>query len=504
MLAKLTQVMLEVFAALTTVSASYCLAQNVEASPSLTALQQQIDYQAAQIDELTKLLGGKQAAAASPFGAALGREDKSRMPGSVLGDPLILEKPTDVTSDNSSNASGSHPTLNFYADYDRGFVVRAFDPPKHPFELNVSGWIQFRHHAFDRDVASWTDSAGGTRLVRDRNAFDIERGRLVFSGFAVDQRLTYFLQLDGDTDGAHSVDFFDYWWGWQLTDSFQLQFGKRKVSASRQWLLGARRTRFIDRPMANDFFRPDRTVGIFGVGTIGDNGHYELMVGNGYHTANLPNLITDDRFTFAATNYFDSRGNIGGQIVDFDCTRNPLVRFGHSFVYSPNTSDAIGIPLGEADFLRLSDGTRLTQTGALAAGVTVSEYDIVFYGLDAIFKWRGWSFDSEVFMRWIDNIIADAPLPDDSLEQYGFYTEGGYFLIPKKLDVNARYSQVKGEQGTASEYAAGFNWYPLGKPQLKASFDVTVLDGSPLQNTASDILVGDDGILFRSQLQAEF
>ena len=39
---------------------------------------------------------------------------------------------------------------------------------------------------------------------------------------------------------------------------------------------------------------------------------------------------------------------------------------------------------------------------------------------------------------------------------------------------------------------------------MKVSFDVTSLDDSPLQIRASDILVGDDGVLFRTQFQAEF
>ena len=42
------------------------------------------------------------------------------------------------------------------------------------------------------------------------------------------------------------------------------------------------------------------------------------------------------------------------------------------------------------------------------------------------------------------------------------------------------------------------------KPEVKLSFDVTQFDGSPLQNRTSDILVGDDGTLFRTQFQAEF
>jgi hypothetical protein len=39
---------------------------------------------------------------------------------------------------------------------------------------------------------------------------------------------------------------------------------------------------------------------------------------------------------------------------------------------------------------------------------------------------------------------------------------------------------------------------------MKLSFDATYLDGSPLQNTGSDIFVGDQGMLYRSQFQVDF
>ena len=395
-------------------------------------------------------------------------------------------------------------TLKYFTDYDNGFLIRPFCPEKNPFELNVNGWIQFRHHAFAREVDSWTDNAGVTNPVRNRNAFDIERARIIFSGYAVDQRSTYFLQLDGDTDGRHAVDFFDYWWAWKFSDSFRLQMGKRKVPGSRQWLLTARRTRFVDRPMANDFFRPDRTVGLFGGGRMGENGHYEVMVGNGYNTANIPNSGTDDRFTFAVDSYIDPLSEYGKQIVDFDWTCDPLVRIGHSFVYSPNAASPLGAPLPETAFLRLTDGTRLTETGARAPLVTVSEFEIYFYGIDAAMKWRGWSANAEVFLRWIEDIRGDGALPVTGLFQHGFYVEGGRFIIPQKFDVNVRYSQVRGMFGNRSEYAGGFNWYPLDTHKMKISFDVTQLDGSPLNNPSSDILVGDNGTLFRTQFQAEY
>ncbi len=471
-----------------------------EPSEPIKQLESQIDAQAKRILELEERLDEQ----TSLFGSIPVSGGKSCVPSSVVRVPVVAEFPAKADCGEESSEKKFHK-LDFYADYDKGFVIRPFDPKQHPFDLKVEGWVQFRHHAFARDANTWTDNAGVTRPVRSRNAFDIERARLNLSGHVIDQRSTYFIQIDGDTDGNHTLDFFDYWWAWQFSDSFQIQMGKRKVPGSRQWLLGARSTRLIDRPMANDFFRPDRTVGVFGVGTLGESGHYELMVGNGYSSANIPNAASDDRLTFAATNYFDPLGDFGGQLVDFGHSDDALrIRIGHSFVYSPQAGWVAGVPLDEADFIRLADGTRLTQTGALAPGVTVSDFDVVLYSVDAAWKHHGWSVDAELFLRWIEQIQGNGPLPVSDIFQRGFFVEGGHFLIPKLLDFNVRYSQVSGEFGNASEYSAGFNWYPLKKSTMKVSFDVTSLDGSPLQNTTSDILAGDDGTLFRTQFQAEF
>ena len=147
------------------------------------------------------------------------------------------------------------------------------------------------------------------------------------------------------------------------------------------------------------------------------------------------------------------------------------MRFGHSFVYSPVSDDQLGLPLGEADFLRLTDGTHISQPDALAPGVTVSSFDIFFYGLDVAVKWRGWSVNAEGFLRWIEDIRGDGALAAADLLQRGFYVEGGCFLIPQTLDFNLRYSQVDGLFGGSSEYAGGINWYPLDTHKMKISFD---------------------------------
>jgi hypothetical protein len=140
----------------------------------------------------------------------------------------------------------------------------------------------------------------------------------------------------------------------------------------------------------------------------------------------------------------------------------------------------------------------------LAPGATVKKFDVFLLSLDAAFKYRGWSMNAEYFLRWVEDIQADSMIPRHDLFQYGFYVEGGYFVLPKKLEINAQVARVDGEFGATNSVAAGFSWYPRETRNLKFTLDATKIDGSPVNSTGSDILVGDDGVLVRVQMQALF
>ena len=424
-------------------------------------------------------------------------------------DNVLHQVPVIVEREHNSECGGEPDTkpvqLRFLAEYNKGFLIRPIDAKRDPFQLKVNAWIQFRRVGFNRDRDSWTDNAGVTRPIRNRNAFDIERSRLVFSGFAIDERLTYFLQLDGDTDGREVVDFFDYWWAWKHSDALRIQLGKRKVPGSRQWLLGARDTRFVDRPIATDFFRPDRTTGVFASGKLDDGVFYELMVGNGYRTSNRNSGEINGKFAVAGTSYWEPTGAFGKDLTDHDLHEDAVYRIGHSLTWSAqNGLNPDGTPLRETDFLRLSDGTRLLQIGALAPGVTVSEFDVTLYSVDVATKYQGWSFNSEFYFQWLNGLGGDGALPISNIYRRGFFVEGGSVIVPEKLDWNVRYSEVTGPYGKASEYGAGFNFYPIDSRNVKITVDLTKFDQSPLNNTPTEVLAGESGTLLRTQVQAEF
>jgi hypothetical protein len=224
------------------------------------------------------------------------------------------------------------------------------------------------------------------------------------------------------------------------------------------------------------------------------------MLGQGFNTEGLTPSELGDNFAAAGTAWWDAIGDYGpARPTDFEFHDDPAVRIGSSWVSS--TEGLPGRQLEEADFLRLTDGTRLTDTGALALGATVQSFDVTLLALDAAFKHRGWSANAEYFWRWISDIQADLPVPGVGLQQ-GWYIEGGVFVLPREFELNAQAAYATSEFGTRRSFAAGFSYYPRKSQYLKFTADATFIDGSPVNSTGSDILVGDDGVLVRVQFQA--
>ena len=396
----------------------------------------------------------------------------------------------------------------YRATYNKGFVFEPVDPKKTPFELRVNGRMQFRYTGFDRDRKSYPTLAG-TVPVETRNDFEIERGRLEFSGFMWDPKLQFYINIDADTDDQHRAIFHDFWVNYKFDDAFNLHAGKAFVPGSRDWLSGSTRTHLADRSMANSFFRPDRSIGIWAEGEIADGVFYRAMLANGFNTQDLrastvPHEI-DSLFAYSATSYWDPFGDYGKGYADIDCSCDFLARIGHSFTYAPNHGQDghVGTRAEEAA-IRLSDGSLLTATGVLGPGAQVRDFDVYLYAVDAAFKYRGWSMNSEYYFRWIQDMRANAPISTSKLYDDGFYVDLGKMIIAKKVELVGRVSTVDGAFGDTWEYAGGTNVYLNGDHSHKVTLDASVLDGSPTSASSPNYEVGQDGVLYRLQYQVAF
>ncbi len=474
-------------------------ARKEDVQQQLDELRNMIRQQNAVIEDLRRQLGAKEGVAP---GAPVAAPAVEPSPRTTV--PMAVRKPE--ASGVEGTPAVSTTTGPFQVGYDKGFVIQPVDRDKTPFRLRVTGRMQLRETVFSRDDKQWTDNAGETRRIRNRNDFEIERGRLTFDGYALDPKLGYYINFDFDTDDEHDVIIHDFYMYYLFSDAFILHGGKAFVPGSRDWLSGSTKTRFADRSLATSFFRPDRSVGLWAIGEPVDDVYYRTMLANGFNTTDLTFEDVDTNFAYATSVWWDVLGNYGDGYSDLEWHERPGVQVGTSFTYARQQGDeGEGQPLAEENFVRLSDGTRLTDTGALAADVTVDRFDVYLYAVDLAAKWAGFSVNGEYFFRWIEDLHGDGSLPIDGFFDHGFYLEAGYFVIPKYVEVNARMAQVYGRFGDrGAEYAGGVNWFINGTHNWKIAFDGTRVFHSPAQNSAPGYRAGDDGVLIRTQLQVGF
>lgn len=450
-------------------------------------------------DELLKLLQEQQSQI-HELQERLGEHDRmlQRLPN-------VEQSAFDYASyNNDQHVAGACDCPTHYVGYDKGFFVRPYCPADTPFELKVNGRIQMRHTAFERHAAGYFNRATGTTVpITERNDIEIERSRLTFSGFVHDPGLQYYINLDMDTDDSHRVIAHDFWFNYKFSEAFNLYAGKAFVPGSQDWLDGALKLRFGDRPMATTFFRPDRSVGLWAIGKLKHDLTYRVMLGNGYQTTDLRPAQVDNRLMVAGSAKWNAIGDYGSGRSDLEWHEQPAVRMSGSFVFASNEGSITGAPLAEQAFVRLSDGVRLTDAGALAAGVTVNHFDVWLVAAHLAGKYRGFSFDGEYFARWVDNFRATGPIPHNELYTDGFYFDIGYMLCPGAWEIMGRMSTVDGLFGDAWEYAAGINYFINGHNN-KLTFDVTYLDGSPANNSGANYRLGDRGIMYRTGWQVAF
>jgi len=397
------------------------------------------------------------------------------------------------------------PQDGYVATYDNGITIRPQSLERSPYSLKVNHQNTFRYTGFDRDETSWIDSTGTANPIFNRTDFAIPRGRLILSGNALMPDLTYLLNIDYNTVNNNPIGFRAYALSYRFSRGFQVHVGQNKVPGTREWLHSSFDAQHgPDRSMATTFFRPSLSQGIWVTGQPSGGVNYHTMISNGFNTLNANPSQLNNRFCSSNSIWLEPWGDFGRGYSDIEDHTEPAVRFGGCFTFTMEKgSQASEYP--ENTLIRLSDGTLITKSGALAPGVTLQSFHLSLTALDVAFKYRGLSLSTEIYRQGLSAFQGSGPLPMSSLETYGGVAQAGYFVMPKQLEIYSRSSFVTGAYGSGTEIATGFNWFVLkGKSNLRYTFDTAWIDSSPADQNRTGFVSGQSGTLFRTQIVSSF
>jgi hypothetical protein len=457
------------------------------------------------------------------------------------------------------------------------------------FELK-RGQLIFEGTAFDPDLRYHFRLNGDTRGLPG-----LQNNRVVQTSGTADPNTSLISSTGGGVTVDHAVRLFEAWVAYDFhgcdcekdcapdsprwRPTYTIIAGKLKPFFGLEEFLGNANEQFVEFSMADLFFSADDDNRLMAAGVqvkgLEDRFFLQAILTNGSESIFANNQM-DDYPGFIAGWWYDFGGSwnqdkkkwdlFGDSISDIDHSCRLVVRVGgcanvvpmnrRSLYGDAEQSRYFTAPgaAGGTRLINLLNGDALTPAGAHA----VDAFDAYSFSTFAAAKYRGFSVYNEWWVRDLNNFrttpnglgsiiyqdtlgpggtVANAVFPVASLVDFGMVVQGGYFLIPKKLEVAVRWSMVRGESGDingdgtfrrvalpgllapvqlvngafrhvheADEYTVGINYF-FSRHLWKWQTDFGVYEGGNPAGGGQSIagfVSGADGYLIRSQFQMFF
>lgn len=366
--------------------------------------------------------------------------------------------------------------------YQDGIVIwQTPDDARTPFLLKFNVNTQVRYLNTTSTNDTFTDHLGVVRAVNERNDITVNRSMFILGGYIFDPRLRYSSTVWTSAGAASIVVAGTI--GWQFDKAFTLTGGYTGVPGSRSLVNTFPFFQSTDRTMADNFFRPGFTQGIWASGDLPYDLHYLAFLGNGLNTLNISAAKIDANLLYAGSLWWEPLGDYGppgksrNMYDDYFSTPDLRIRLGTSFTSSrEDRFSNLDQSSPENTSMYNSDGVLTFSTGAFAPGVTVEEATYRMWAIDGGLKWDGWSINGQYYFRWVDDFEADGPIPVEDMYDHGFELSAAAFIVPRKLMAYGRGSMVFGEFRDSWEAGIGAKWYfvPTERMWLSAELMRTV------------------------------
>lgn len=366
----------------------------------------------------------------------------------------ILKEKGVITEADYKEVSKSKP-INYKLG--SGFT---FTSPDEKFSLSLGSRLQARYSFFDKD-----DINGA---AQDVSEWRVRRAKFWLSGHAYTKDLTYKVQVNFVDSGSNKM-LEDAFLNYKFVKEAQIRVGQDKVPFARQELTSSGAQQFVDRSSATDAFKPGRDIGALAHGSL-FGGILDYNLG-WYGGAGQSTVRTTNNNAIAARISVNPLGEMKYSEADLEHSGKPLVSIGANYF----GDSLMATRNGTSTTLETNNLGFAGSNGWLGKSrnwfTATEKLSINTVGMDAAFKWMGLSAQGEYFIGQ-----AEGDITKKLLRGQGFYAQMGYFIIPKHLEVAARYSYVDPNRDVSDDLntqVQGAVSYYFNKHNLKLQADVT-------------------------------
>ena len=366
---------------------------------------------------------------------------------------------------------------------------------------------------------------GDYRANRSENStssFNVRRLRFYFMGHLFDPDFKYYIQMRAETaenaQSPGSLSLFDVNFTYTKLPWANVQFGQYKVYFNRSQINSTASMQFAERALVQDAFTASgldrRDIGItimndeelfpvnyyFGVfngagpsfNRLGSFTSEEATVGcpggqtsgNPFPSpagcpANQRNLnantrIDVDRLMYVARLNWNILGRPGYGEGDLAYSETPQFAVGGGYSYNPGVNTSSDNAFVGLDLANLNIRRQLAAFGnGRQLGLGIVDYST--WAADGVFKYRGFSLQGEFYFKNVIrhdkglpcmNAACTTTAPNNFGNAMGWYVQGGYYLVPRTVEVAARYAYWDPDTHSANDLIrqadVSLNWFLNG------------------------------------------
>ena len=382
---------------------------------------------------------------------------------------------------------------------------------------NASGTLNFRLYATVRYLNEnglddhYTDSFGQTKPVNTLHDIQVNKVIFYFYGWLLNPKLRYLTYawttnssqgLSAQVVVAGNVEY-------AFSDRATLGFGINSLPGTRStagtfpmWLA------VDNRVIADEFFRPSYSTGLWMKGTLARQFRYQLMVANNLSQLGVDaGQLDNDLSTFSGDLWWTGANDFGKGFGDFDRHERMATRIGVHYTNSDEDRQSQpGTEAPDNTQIRLSDGNIVFIPGLFGPGISVEKIAYHMAAVDGGVKWHGLALGGEAYFRRLDNLRGPGvgTLSFDHMNDQGLSWYASGMAIPSTLELYLRGSKVFGERGDPWDARVGGSWFLWKNQTIRWHNEVIVLSHSPVGALSLPYVVGGNGVVFNSNFEINF